>query len=169
MFAYEGVDQGTRTLLLEAPPPAPDATELLDLGCGYSPIALTLALRAPGARVWAVDVNERALALSRSNAEEAGFSNVVVCTPEEVPPTVRFDGIWSNPPVRIGKRALHELLRTWLPRLSPGASAWLVVQRNLGSDSLAAWLGGAGWTVRRHVSRRGFRVLEVSGGQPRLD
>ena len=160
VFGSKGVDLGTLVLLREGPPPPP-VGELLDLGCGYGPIALVLARRAPGAHVWAVDVNERALELTRSNASAAGASNLSTGTPGEVPPAVAFDAIYSNPPVRIGKGALHDLLLEWLPRLKPGGAAYLVVQRNLGADSLAAWLGQHGFGVTRLKSKKGYRVLEV--------
>ena len=160
VFGSRGVDLGTRTLLREAPPP-PAQGELLDLGCGYGPIAIHLALAAPSAHVWAIDVNGRAIELARSNAAAAHASNLTACTPEEVPEAVSFDAIYSNPPVRVGKAALHEILLRWLPRLRPGAPAYLVVQRNLGADSLATWLESQGFQVGRLKSKKGFRILEV--------
>ena len=162
VFGSKGVDLGTLTLLKEAPPP-PASGEILDLGCGYGPIAITLALRSPRARVWAVDINERALELARLNAAAAKAANVVVAKPEEVPAELRFDAIYSNPPVRVGKGPLHELLMTWLPRLNPGASAYLVVQRNLGADSLTTWLEAQGLPVTRLKAKKGYRVLGVKG------
>jgi 16S rRNA (guanine1207-N2)-methyltransferase len=164
VFAGRHVDPGTRTLLLESPHPDDRAADLLDLGCGYGPIALTLARRAPRATVWAVDVNERARALCEANAAANEVANVRVAAPDEVPEDVRFAGIWSNPPVRIGKPRLHALLRAWLARRAPDGRAWLVVHKQLGSDSLARWLAGEGFTVRRLASRAGYRVLEVGGG-----
>jgi 16S rRNA G1207 methylase RsmC len=160
VFGSRGVDLGTLTLLKEAPAP-PARGEILDLGCGYGPIAITLALRSPHARVWAVDINERALELARLNAAAAKAANVVVGKPEEVPADLRFDAIYANPPVRVGKGPLHELLMAWLPRLKPGASAYLVVQRNLGADSLATWLEKQGLPVTRLKAKKGYRVLEV--------
>ena len=147
---------------MEGARPPEGAAELLDLGCGYGPIACTLAVRSPGSRVWAVDVNERALDLCRDNAAAAGLGNVVVTTPDDLPDDVVFDGIWSNPPIRVGKAALHDLLSTWLDRLAPGGSAHLVVQRHLGSDSLARWLTDRGWSTQRRASRKGFRLLDVA-------
>jgi 16S rRNA (guanine1207-N2)-methyltransferase len=154
------VDAGTLVLLRAAPAP-PRAGALLDLGCGYGPIAVTLARRSPGATVWAVDVNDRALELVEANAAGAGVTNVRAARPGDVPPELRFAAIYSNPPVRIGKEPLHELLGTWLPRLDGGAAAWLVVHKHLGSDSLARWLIGEGWPTERLGSQRGYRVLEV--------
>lgn len=166
VFGSKAVDLGTSTLLREAPQP-PAAGDLLDLGAGYGPIAITLARLAPDARVWAVDVNERALELTRANAAAANAANVDVRKPSEVPKDLRFDAIYSNPPVRVGKRPLHELLLQWLPRLKPGGAAYLVVQRNLGADSLAAWLVEQGFQVTRLKSKKGYRVLQVSQGETR--
>lgn len=163
VFSGERIDPGTRVLLLEAPAPAPTVRTALDLGCGYGPIALTLAHRAPAATVWAVDVNDRARELCATNAADAGLEGrIVVAAPDEVDPDLRFDLIWSNPPVRIGKAALHDLLDRWLARLTPEGSAVLVVQKHLGSDSLARRLADEGWTVRRLASRQAYRLLEVT-------
>ncbi len=162
VFSAHAIDAGTKLLLLEAPPLPVGPSRLLDLGCGYGPIALTMALRRPEATVWAVDVNERARALCAANAVAAGVADrVVVCAPDEVG-DVRFDAIWSNPPIRIGKAALHRLLAGWLDRLADGGSAVLVVQQHLGADSLARWLRDQGWDVRRLRARAGFRLLQVA-------
>jgi 16S rRNA (guanine1207-N2)-methyltransferase len=162
VFAVDGVDPGTKRLLLDGPPLPDDGTDLLDLGCGYGPIALTMAKRAPQARVWAVDVNRRALALCAENAEANGITNVRAVGPDDVPDDVRFAVMLSNPPIRIGKQALHELLVHWLERLTTDGYAVLVVQHHLGSDSLARWLGDNGWPTRRLSSRAGYRLLEVT-------
>ena len=160
VFSSRAVDPGTVELLRATPPP-PDG-DLLDLGCGYGPIACTLAVRAPGSTVWAVDVNERAVSLTAANAERIGAPNVRAATPDQVPADVTFAGIWSNPPIRVGKAALHELLVTWLGRLQPQGSAWLVVHHHLGGDSLARWLEGEGWAARKVSSRKGYRILKVT-------
>jgi 16S rRNA (guanine1207-N2)-methyltransferase len=164
VFSGDRVDLGTRVLLREAPEP-PASGNLLDLGCGWGPIALTLGLLSPAATVWAVDVNERALELTGENAQRLGLRSLHPARPQDVPGNVRFDAIWSNPPIRIGKEALHTLLLAWLPRLNPGAQAHLVVQRHLGADSLHAWLADelAGSAhVARAGSAKGYRVLRVT-------
>lgn len=164
VFSPGRVDPGTRVLLGAVPVPPADG-DLVDLGCGWGPVALTMALRSPGARVWAVDVNERALDLVRSNAARLGLDGVRAVTPDEVPGDLVVDALWSNPPVRVGKAALHDLLRTWTARLGADAAAHLVVQKNLGSDSLHRWMQTElGLDVERLTSVKGYRVLEVRRG-----
>jgi 16S rRNA (guanine1207-N2)-methyltransferase len=165
VFSPRRLDAGTRLLLDLAPRP-PAVGDLLDLGCGYGPLALTMAARSPSARVWAVDVNARALALTAANADRAGLANVRSARPDDdvLPPT--FDLIWSNPPIRIGKEALRSLLSGWLGRLAPGAAAYLVAQRNLGADSLHQWLIKSGWVAERVAARSGYRLLKVTAAHP---
>jgi 16S rRNA (guanine1207-N2)-methyltransferase len=164
VFSAGRLDPGTAVLLRKAELPTPDVTgALLDLGCGYGPIACVLAAEAPAAVVHAVDVNSRARELTAENAAQLGLADRIrVAAPEEVPDDVTFAQIWSNPPIHIGKAELHALLQKWLPRLTPDGSAWLVVNRHLGGDSLHAWLVGLGWVVERQASQKGFRVLRVT-------
>lgn len=160
MFSPGRLDAGTRLLLDEAPAP-PAEGNLVDLGCGYGPLALVLAARSPAAHVWAIDVNQRALQLCARNAARAGLANVRCAAPGDpaVPGSLQL--IWSNPPIRIGKKALQDLLGRWLARLAPGGAAYLVVQRHLGSDSLQRWLAESGWHAERTVARAGYRLLRV--------
>lgn len=163
VFSPDHVDAGTAVLLANTPPPPPGG-HLLDLGSGWGPISLSLAVQSPHATVWAVDVNERALDLVRRNAEEWGLDNVRAVLPDEVPDDVSFRTIRSNPPIRVGKNELHGMLERWIPRLDERSDAWLVVQRNLGSDSLQRWIGATfehGYSVTRAATGRGFRVLKV--------
>ncbi|HUN38225.1 MAG TPA: methyltransferase [Trebonia sp.] len=160
VFSPGRLDPGTRLLLEEAPPP-PSGGDLLDLGCGYGPIACVLATRAAAATVWAVDVNERALALTARNAQRAGLGNVRAITPADPAAPGQLAAIWSNPPIRVGKAVLHDMLRRWLGQLAPGGHACLVVGRNLGSDSLQSWLEGQGWPATRIAARSGYRLLQV--------
>ncbi|MDM7892511.1 class I SAM-dependent methyltransferase [Curtobacterium caseinilyticum] len=163
VFSPDGVDRGTRVLLGSVPPPATEGA-LLDVGCGWGPIAITMALESPDASVWGVDVNERVLGLARANAAAAGAANVTVALPDDVPADLRFRTIWSNPPIRVGKDELHAILLTWLPRLEVDGDAWLVVSKDLGGDSLQRWLRDtldAGFQVSRATTDKGFRVIRV--------
>lgn len=164
VFSPGHIDLGTTVLLKTVPAPQ---GHVLDLGCGWGPIALTAAILNPDAQVTAVDVNERALDLLRRNAKtiaaQVPLASIAASTPDQVPGNTRFDVIWSNPPIRIGKDALHQLLADWLPRLRPGGVAYLVVQKNLGADSLAKWIGVQGWGhVEKIGSSKGFRVLQLT-------
>lgn len=168
VFSPDGIDKGTAALL-SAVPASPARGAFLDVGAGWGPLALTLALASPEAEVTGVEVNERSLALARDNAAAVGASNARFLTPEQVPDDARFDLIWSNPPIRIGKAALHDLLAQWLPRLAPGGEAWLVVQKNLGADSLLPWISGmlqeqapGEFTATRAATVKGFRILRIS-------
>lgn len=164
VFAQGRLDVGTAVLFRETEPPEDGAT-FLDLGCGYGMIGLALAVAVPGARVWAVDVNERAVLLANENAAALGVADrFTAVTPDGIPDDVVFDEIWSNPPIRIGKQALHELLSSWLPRLAPDGRAVMVVGKNLGADSLQRWLGEQGFPTERLGSAKGFRVLESRRG-----
>ncbi len=158
VFGYNRIDAGTKLLLLRAPPPSATG-DLLDLGCGTGAIALTMARRSPAATVWAVDVNERARELCRTNAELNEVANVRACDPDEVSEAMRFATIWSNPAIRIGKPALHQMLSRWLGRLTADGEALLVVHKHLGGDSLQAWLTQQGHPTTRVASSSGYRIL----------
>ena len=163
VFAQGRLDVGTAVLFRETEPPT--ASRFLDLGCGYGVIGLALALTVPGCTVRAVDVNERAVLLATENAVSLGVEGrFTACTPDRVPGEETYDEIWSNPPIRIGKDALHSLLLTWLPRLSPDGRAVMVVGKNLGADSLQRWLADQGYPTQRLASAKGFRVLETRRG-----
>lgn len=168
VFSASRLDLGTRQLLAEAPA-LPESGRFLDLGCGWGPIAVTMAKESPAAEVWAVDVNSRAVDLTARNASLNGCANVRALSEADALAALeeedaRFDVIWSNPPIRIGKDALHSLLRRWCDRLSPSGAAYLVVQRNLGADSLIGWLNAEGYRAGKIASKKGFRIIEVRPG-----
>lgn len=164
VFSPGRIDPGTQVLLAEMPTPPREGT-FLDVGCGWGPVALTLALLSPDATVWAVDVNERVLELLRENARRAGITNINAVLPDDVPSEIEFDGIWSNPPIRVGKTVLHEILSQWLPRLGRDLEAYLVVAKNLGADSLQKWLNQdlkGVVEVERTSTSKGYRVLRAT-------
>ena len=161
VFSSDRLDPGTKLLLTESPRVDDDAVTL-DLGCGWGPIACVTALRTAAGQLWAIDTNTRARNLTETNAEAVGAADrITVMSPAEVPEEVRFDRILSNPPIRIGKPALHQLLEMWLSRLNPGGQAHFVVQKHLGSDSLSRWLTHRGFRTVRLAGRSGYRILEV--------
>lgn len=168
VFSVEGLDRGTAALL-QAVAPLPATGRFLDIGSGWGPIALSMALESPDAEVVAVEVNERARALTTDNATRLGLNNITVCAPDDVAEQTGFDVIWSNPPIRVGKKALHEILSRWLPALNPGGEAWLVVAKKLGADSLLPWIQNmlnqhspGEFDAVRTDTIKGFRILRIS-------
>lgn len=161
VFSSDRIDPGTAVLLQHAPRP-PTVGVVLDLGSGYGPIACALAVRSPSADVVAVDVNSRAVELTQTNARRLGLDRMNASHPDEVDPDLRFAAIYTNPPIRVGKQALHTMLVTWLDRLAPDGRAFLVVHRHLGSDSLQRWLAEQSYRVQRLKSVRGYRILGVA-------
>jgi 16S rRNA (guanine1207-N2)-methyltransferase len=167
VYSRGRLDKGTAVLLRETEPPAPG--HVLDLGTGYGVIGLAIAdaWRRDGvpagsaSGVTGVEVNQRAVLLANQNAAAIGLQDrYIACDPSVVPAEVGFDEIWSNPPIRIGKDALHALLLQWFGRLRPEGRAVMVVGKNLGGDSLQALLTDQGYRTTRLASAKGFRVLE---------
>ena len=159
VYSRGRLDIGTAVLFRETTPPA--SGRILDLGCGYGVIGLGIAQSVPDAVVTGVDVNERALLLANGNAAELSLdARFRAVLPDEVAVDATYDEIWSNPPIRVGKAALHELLLRWFPCLAPDGRAVMVVGKNLGADSLQRWLGDQGYPTTRLASAKGFRVLE---------
>ena len=166
VFSSSKLDLGTAVLLKHAPQP-PENGRFFDIGCGWGAISLALGFESPNAQIYAVDVNERALDLTDINAKNAGLNNIHTYLVEDAlkeDALKDIDLIWSNPPIRVGKDVLHNILITWLPRLKVGGAAYLVVQKNLGSDSLITWLSktlGEDFSVEKYASSKGYRIIEV--------
>lgn len=167
VFSASKLDLGTSVLLKHAPKP-PENGRFLDIGCGWGPISLSLGLESPNAEIFAIDVNERALELTKLNAKNINLKNIHTELVENAiknKDLERIDLIWSNPPIRVGKEVLHEILLTWIPRLNENGKAYLVVQKNLGSDSLIPWLAenlGENYIVEKYASSKGYRIIEVT-------
>lgn len=166
VFSSSKLDLGTAVLLKHAPQP-PENGRFFDIGCGWGAISLALGFESTNAQIYAVDVNERALELTDINAKNAGLNNIHTYLVEDAlkeDELKDIDLIWSNPPIRVGKDVLHNILLTWLPRLKVGGAAYLVVQKNLGSDSLIPWLSenlGEDFSVEKYASSKGYRIIEV--------
>lgn len=161
-FSSERLDPGTRVLLglWEL---FPTDGLVLDLGCGWGPIGLSIAKLQPATEVIGVDVNQRSVELANANAKRNGLENFTACLGKDLDPTMELDHIWSNPPIRIGKENLHDLLRNYLSRLKPTGNAYLVVQKQLGAESLQRWIAQQ-WPEREVTkveNSKGFRVIRI--------
>jgi 16S rRNA G1207 methylase RsmC len=162
-FSSTRLDSGTRVLLKESAL-FPDSGTVLDIGCGWGPISLAVATLRPETEVFGLDVNSRSLELAQANAAALKLKNFKAVRAEQIPNELLFDGIWSNPPIRVGKAVLHQLMQTWIPRLKPGASAMLVVQKQLGAESFQKWLAESftEFDVAKQSIDKGYRVIRVT-------
>jgi 16S rRNA G1207 methylase RsmC len=162
-FSVQKLDRGTE-ILLRSFDAFPSEGNVLDIGCGWGPISLAVAKHRPNTSVWALDVNQRSLRLTAENAKTNGIENIRAVQADEIPGNLTFSGIWSNPPIRVGKQVLHLLMQTWIPRLEPGASAMLVVQKQLGAESFEKWLASEfpHMRVDRPYQDKGYRVIRVT-------
>ena len=162
-FSVQKLDRGTE-ILLRSYEEFPVKGNVLDIGCGWGPISLAIAKHQPLTTVWALDVNQRSLRLTAENAKTNNLDNIRAVEAELIPSDLRFSGIWSNPPIRVGKSVLHGLMKSWLPRLEPGASAYLVVQKQLGAESFEKWLAQEfpEMQVSRPDQDKGYRVIRVT-------
>ena len=135
VFSHGRLDDGTLRLLKKME--LPDAGDFLDLGCGYGVIGLVAARLRPDAQVTMVDINERATELAADNARANGIRNVEVLTGDapHVLGDRQFDVILCNPPIRVGKPKLYELIADAAERLHPGGVLWMVIHTRQGAKS----------------------------------
>ena len=116
VFSYERIDKATRILLdVFSEKYYGDQPEMIiDVGCGYGPITCVVADQFPQAHIIGVETNQRARDLAIKNCRKnIGGDRIRIMSPAEVDDTIMVDLIVSNPPIRIGKDALYELLRGW--------------------------------------------------------
>lgn len=160
VFSKHELDFGTRLLLNHLP----ELTNewVLDLGCGAGPVSTALAVKYPQTKIVAVDVNERAVAMTARNAELAGVTNVETRTGDGCTVTERFDLIVFNPPIRAGNRVVHALLLHGATHLRRHGALWVVARKQQGALSLIRFLEEAGFTVTVITKKKGYYVFKVT-------
>jgi 16S rRNA (guanine1207-N2)-methyltransferase len=161
-FSSSKLDAGT-AVLLKQDSHFPKDGNVLDIGCGWGPIGISIARISTETQVYGIDINQRSIEQSNLNAASLGLQNYWAMHSKDLPQDIKFSGIWSNPPIRVGKKVLHELMETFIPRLEPGGKAMLVVQKNLGADSFQRWLSVTfpETEVSRVATSKGYRVISV--------
>ena len=161
-FSSSRLDAGT-AVLLKHDEHFPKDGNVLDIGCGWGPIGLSIASVSKSSKVFGIDINQRSIEQSNLNSSNLGLTNYSAMHSRELPSDLRFSAIWSNPPIRVGKKVLHELMETYIPRLEPGGRAMLVVQKNLGADSFQRWLSSRfpEAEVTRVSTDKGYRVISL--------
>jgi len=161
VFSKRGIDFGSR-LLIETMELAPNA-HVLDVGCGYGPIGLSAALLCPGGKVTMVDINERAIVLSRENAAVNGIANVEVLQSDALAAVKgrTFDAVLTNPPIRAGKETVHRIFAEAFDVLRPGGALWVVIQKKQGSPSAFAKLEELFGEAEEVTKDKGYRILRA--------
>ncbi|MFB9329531.1 class I SAM-dependent methyltransferase [Paenibacillus aurantiacus] len=161
VFSKTGIDYGSRVLIDNVD--VPSNAEVLDVGCGYGPIGLTLARLAVEGHVTMVDINERAVELARENAKLNQISNATILQSDlfEAVGARQFDILVTNPPIRAGKAVVHRILEEGASLLKPGGSMWVVIQKKQGAPSAEAKLAAVFGNVEEVTKDKGFRILKA--------
>ena len=160
VFSRGEVDTGTR-LLLEALPEELSG-EILDLGCGWGVIGISIARKWPGVRVTMADVNTRALDLSRENAKRNRAE--VTCVESDGMAALAgktFDAVVTNPPIRAGKQVIYRMFADAAKSLNPGGVLYLVIRRQQGAESCMKYLQTLYTNVEKLDKSGGFWVLKA--------
>lgn len=162
VFSKDDVDYGSRLLVEEFLMPEVDGP-VLDVGCGYGPIGLTIALSFPNRMIHMVDVNERALELSAKNAERNDVRNVKVYESEALLAVEEFDfvAILTNPPIRAGKQTVFSFYDQAYSKLRASGELWVVIQKKQGAASTEKHLKGLFGNVQTVVKRKGYLIFRA--------
>lgn len=160
VFSKKEVDFGSR-LLIESFNPGQDVNLLLDIGCGYGPIGLALAKAFPSASVHMVDVNERAILLAKENAAENNVSNAEIYESDRLLGVneQQFNAILTNPPIRAGKKVVHEILEQSSNHLAKGGELWVVIQKKQGAPSAMEKMAEVFGQVETVAKSKGYFIL----------
>ncbi|WP_026693313.1 class I SAM-dependent methyltransferase [Peribacillus kribbensis] len=161
VFSKKEVDFGSR-LLIETFKPNEDVDgNLLDVGCGYGPIGLSLASELEQAEVHMIDVNQRAIELSKENARINHVANVLIYESDKLGQVKNrdFASILTNPPIRAGKKVVHEILEQSYEKLAPGGELWVVIQKKQGAPSAMEKMENLFGNVEAVERKKGYYIL----------
>ncbi len=159
VFSKDRVDRGTRLLIQHMEIAKGDT--VLDLGCGYGPLGIVAANLAYEGRIYLVDVNERAVELSKENLSLNGIHNAEVLQSNgfSAIDNMRFDVIISNPPIRAGKATVYQLMEDSLAHLKEGGRLYVVARTKQGARSLAKEIERLFGNVQEVGKGGGYRVM----------
>ena len=161
VFSKSTIDFGSRLLIESFDDSNLPVGDLLDVGCGYGPMGLSLA-KTTGRSVEMVDVNERAMELAKKNAERNGIENVRI-HPSSVYDQVGktdFAAIVSNPPIRAGKGIVHEILEKSYEHLQTGGALVIVIQKKQGGPSAKAKMEEVFGNVETLAKDKGYFIYQ---------
>ena len=162
VFSKSKVDEGSLALL-KVIIPLHLTGKILDLGCGYGPIGLTIAITSPSARVDLADINERALALCEENAQLLGLGQRVTCLQSDIYTNVEgpYDSIVVNPPIRAGKRVTYKMYEGALQRLIDGGSLYVVIRKDQGAPTASRFIEGLFGNISLISRDKGYYIYQA--------
>ncbi|SFB33923.1 16S rRNA (guanine1207-N2)-methyltransferase [Lentibacillus halodurans] len=160
VFSKHEVDYGTR-LLIEHFEEPPAAGNILDLGCGYGPIGIAVAYSYQHRNVILADINERAITLAQKNAHHNGVTNVEFTLSDQFNQLKgnTFAAILTNPPIRAGKRVVHQMFEASQNALLENGRLWVVIQKKQGAPSAMEKLKDLFGNVKVVDRRKGYYLL----------
>ncbi|MBQ3078978.1 MAG: class I SAM-dependent methyltransferase [Clostridia bacterium] len=162
VFSKGEVDYGTRVLLTALPPLS---GRVLDLGCGWGAIGVTIGKKYPDIEIVMGDVNERALELTRRNLSENGVKNAkAVCSDAFQNIEGSFDFIITNPPIRTGKQVIYSMFDTAFTRLVPGGRMYIVIRKQQGAESALKHLKEIYSRAEMILRDKGYWIIECEKG-----
>lgn len=162
VFSKSKVDEGSLALL-KVIIPLHLTGKILDLGCGYGPIGLTIAVTSPSARVDLADINERALALCEENAQLLGLSQRITCLQSDIYTNVEgpYDSIVVNPPIRAGKRVTYKMYEGALQRLIDGGSLYVVIRKDQGAPTASRFIESLFGNISLISRDKGYYIYQA--------
>ncbi len=162
VFSKNKIDEGSLAFL-KVIVPLRLSGKILDLGCGYGPIGLTIAMTSPEARVDLADINTRALALCEKNAELLGLSQRVTVLQSDVYNNIegKYDSIVVNPPIRAGKIVTYSMYEGAYTHLIDGGSLFIVIRKNQGAPSASKYIENIFGNISLLERDKGYYIFQA--------
>ena len=170
VFSKSRVDEGSFAFL-KVLLPLNLTGKILDLGCGYGTIGLTIAMATPEARVDLADINTRALALCERNAQELGLSQRVTILQSDIYSKIegQYDSIVVNPPIRAGKRVTYAMYEGAKQRLIDGGCLYVVIRKAQGAESASKYIQELFGNIEMIDRHKGYHVYRATKTQNNID
>jgi 16S rRNA (guanine1207-N2)-methyltransferase len=161
VFSKKEVDFGSRLLVESFNLDEAVEGDILDVGCGYGPIGISIAAAYPDRTIEMIDINSRAVELSKENAASNAIANVKIYESDRFDKVAsnQFAAILTNPPIRAGKSVVHEILEESYRSLVAGGELWVVIQKKQGAPSAMDKMEQLFGNVEVPVKKKGYYIL----------
>ncbi|WLR58085.1 class I SAM-dependent methyltransferase [Guptibacillus hwajinpoensis] len=162
VFSKKEIDFGSKLLIESFEEPELEG-DIVDVGCGYGPIGISLASEFSNRYFYMLDINERATELAMSNAIKNRVHNLSVMASDQlnVLKDKTFASVLTNPPIRAGKQVVHGILEEAYDVLKKGGTLWVVIQKKQGAPSAITRLQEMFEHVETVVKKKGYYILKA--------